>query len=172
MKKAGNITEQEKMQIYQEMGVLEYKYMDKLSPQDKLKYMHQFFIMPTYVPESIAEKNGLDTVLTKLEGDEFDAAANLYQQTIAKQPNKEARKAAYEPNDDSYWFDFIFDQDIYKSNLFIPVQDVQLGTLYVGESSAPTVPAEIRDRENVLAQQLPHISNQKTINTGNTLKLK
>ena len=172
VKKAGNITEQEKMQIYQEMGVLEYKYMDKLSPQDKLKYMHQFFIMPTYVPESIAEKNGLDTVLTKLEDDEFDAAANLYKQTIAKQPNKEARKAAYEPNDDSYWFDFIFDQDIYKSNLFIPVQDVQLGTLYVGESSAPTVPAEIRDRENVLAQQLPHISNQKTINTGNTLKLK
>lgn len=138
--KGSNITEAEKDEIDRRYKVSHLRLKRELPTQEQLEYLGQFMIIPSYIPQDVAEKYGLNKIMPRLNEDQETEAQELYAHVRAKGANKDVRSSSYEP-----YSGFWRDHDIYKSSVFIPLQDNVIMRSVVGGNS-PTMSVSRLDR--------------------------
>lgn len=158
-----NITEMQKNEIYKKHNV-EHLVIKGNPTQQQLSYMSQFLIIPSYIPEEVAEKVGLDNLIEKLPKEQEEEAQELYSQIRSRGINKDIRSSSFEPGQHWWWWD----DDIYKSSVFLPMSDNIMMRSLVG-GNAPLVDKDRLFYENMQRNQKQLNTQSGGINLQNTL---
>lgn len=150
------VTEDQKLNIYRAHNVDHLILRGGEPAQSQLSYMHQFMVIPSLIPEEVAEETQLNSITKRLNNDLEDKARDMYARVRSNLENKMLRANGYVPPE--YWL--ISDDDIYKSSIFLPVQDELMSILFTGKTAPQTAKSNL-DYENVIRN-----TNQITQQTG------
>lgn len=150
------VTEDQKLNIYRAHNVDHLILRNEEPAQSQLSYMHQFMVIPSLIPEEVAEETQLNKVTKRLSNDLEDKARNMYSRVRSNLENKLLRANGYVSPE--YWF--LPDDDIYKSSIFLPVQDELMSILFTGKTAPQTAKSNL-GYENVIRN-----TNQITQRTG------
>lgn len=150
------VTEDQKLNIYRAHNVDYLILRNGESAQSQLSYMHQFMVIPSLIPEEVAKKTQLNKVTKRLSNDLEDKARDMYSRVRSNLENKLLRANGYVPPE--YWL--LSDDDIYKSSIFLPVQDELMSILFTGKTAPQTAKSNL-GYENVIRS-----TNQITQQTG------
>lgn len=150
------VTEDQKLNIYRAHNVDHLILRNGEPAQSQLSYMHQFMVIPSLIPEEVAEETQLNKVTKRLSNDLEDKARDMYSRVRSNLENKLLRANGYVPPE--YWL--LSDDDIYKSSIFLPVQDELMSILFTGKT-APQIAKSNLGYENVIRN-----TNQITQRTG------
>lgn len=150
------VTEDQKLNIYRAHNVDHLILRNGESAQSQLSYMHQFMVIPSLIPEEVAEETQLNKVTKRLSNDLEDKARDMYSRVRSNLENKLLRANGYVPPE--YWL--LSDDDIYKSSIFLPVQDELMSILFTGKTAPQTAKSNL-GYENVIRN-----TNQITQRTG------
>lgn len=150
------VTEDQKLNIYRAHNVDHLILRNGEPAQSQLSYMHQFMVIPSLIPEEVAEETQLNKVTKRLSNDLEDKARDMYSRVRSNLENKLLRANGYVPPE--YWL--ISDDDIYKSSIFLPVQDELMSILFTGKTAPQTAKSNL-GYENVIRN-----TNQITQQTG------
>jgi hypothetical protein len=150
------VTEDQKLNIYRAHNVDHLILRNEEPAQSQLSYMHQFMVIPSLIPEEVAEETQLNKVTKRLSNDLEDKARDMYSRVRSNLENKLLRANGYVPPE--YWL--LSDDDIYKSSIFLPVQDELMSILFTGKTAPQTAKSNL-GYENVIRN-----TNQITQQTG------
>lgn len=150
------VTEDQKLNIYRAHNVDHLILRNEEPAQSQLSYMHQFMVIPSLIPEEVAEETQLNKVTKRLSNDLEDKARDMYSRVRSNLENKLLRANGYVPPE--YWL--LSDDDIYKSSIFLPVQDELMSILFTGKTAPQTAKSNL-GYENVIRN-----TNQITQRTG------
>lgn len=150
------VTEDQKLNIYRAHNVDHLILRSGEPAQSQLSYMHQFMVIPSLIPEEVAEETQLNKVTKRLSNDLEDKARDMYSRVRSNLKNKLLRANGYVPPE--YWL--LSDDDIYKSSIFLPVQDELMSILFTGKTAPQTAKSNL-GYENVIRN-----TNQITQRTG------
>ena len=150
------VTEDQKLNIYRAHNVDHLILRNGEPAQSQLSYMHQFMVIPSLIPEEVAEETQLNKVTKRLSSDLEDKARDMYSRVRSNLENKLLRANGYVPPE--YWL--LSDDDIYKSSIFLPVQDELMSILFTGKTAPQTAKSNL-GYENVIRN-----TNQITQRTG------
>ena len=150
------VTEDQKLNIYRAHNVDHLILRNGEPAQSQLSYMHQFMVIPSLIPEEVAEETQLNKVTKRLSNDLEDKARDMYSRVRSNLENKLLRANGYAPPE--YWL--LSDDDIYKSSIFLPVQDELMSILFTGKTAPQTAKSNL-GYENVIRN-----TNQITQQTG------
>ena len=150
------VTEDQKLNIYRAHNVDHLILRNGEPAQSQLSYMHQFMVIPSLIPEEVAEETQLNKVTKRLSNDLEDKARDMYSRVRSNLENKLLRANGYVPP--KYWL--LSDDDIYKSSIFLPVQDELMSILFTGKTAPQTAKSNL-GYENVIRN-----TNQITQQTG------
>lgn len=150
------VTEDQKLNIYRAHNVDHLILRNGEPAQSQLSYMHQFMVIPSLIPEEVAEETQLNKVTKRLSNDLEDKARDMYSRVRSNLENKLLRANGYVPPE--YWL--LSDDDIYKSSIFLPVQDELMSILFTGKTAPQTAKSNL-GYENVIRS-----TNQITQQTG------
>lgn len=150
------VTEDQKLNIYRAHNVDHLILRNREPAQSQLSYMHQFMVIPSLIPEEVAEETQLNKVTKRLSNDLEDKARDMYSRVRSNLENKLLRANGYVPPE--YWL--LSDDDIYKSSIFLPVQDELMSILFTGKTAPQTAKSNL-GYENVIRN-----TNQITQRTG------
>ena len=150
------VTEDQKLNIYRAHNVDHLILRNGEPAQSQLSYMHQFMVIPSLIPEEVAEETQLNKVTKRLSNDLEDKARDMYSRVRSNLENKLLRANGYVPPE--YWL--LPDDDIYKSSIFLPVQDELMSILFTGKTAPQTAKSNL-GYENVIRN-----TNQITQRTG------
>lgn len=150
------VTEDQKLNIYRAHNVDHLILRSGEPAQSQLSYMHQFMVIPSLIPEEVAEETQLNKVTKRLSNDLEDKARDMYSRVRSNLENKLLRANGYVPPE--YWL--LPDDDIYKSSIFLPVQDELMSILFTGKTAPQTAKSNL-GYENVIRN-----TNQITQRTG------
>lgn len=150
------VTEDQKLNIYRAHNVDHLILRNGEPAQSQLSYMHQFMVIPSLIPEEVAEETQLNKVTKRLSNDLEDKARDMYSRVRSNLENKLLRANGYIPPE--YWL--LSDDDIYKSSIFLPVQDELMSILFTGKTAPQTAKSNL-GYENVIRN-----TNQITQRTG------
>lgn len=150
------VTEDQKLNIYRAHNVDHLILRNGEPAQSQLSYMHQFMVIPSLIPEEVAEETQLNKVTKRLSNDLEDKARDMYSRVRSNLENKLLRANGYVPPE--YWI--LSDDDIYKSSIFLPVQDELMSILFTGKTAPQTAKSNL-GYENVIRN-----TNQITQRTG------
>lgn len=150
------VTEDQKLNIYRAHNVDHLILRNGEPAQSQLSYMHQFMVIPSLIPEEVAEETQLNKVTKRLSNDLKDKARDMYSRVRSNLKNKLLRANGYVPPE--YWL--LSDDDIYKSSIFLPVQDELMSILFTGKTAPQTAKSNL-GYENVIRN-----TNQITQRTG------
>lgn len=150
------VTEDQKLNIYRAHNVDHLILRSGEPAQSQLSYMHQFMVIPSLIPEEVAEETQLNKVTKRLSNDLEDKARDMYSRVRSNLENKLLRANGYVPPE--YWL--LSDDDIYKSSIFLPVQDELMSILFTGKTAPQTAKSNL-GYENVIRN-----TNQITQRTG------
>lgn len=150
------VTEDQKLNIYRAHNVDHLILRNGEPAQSQLSYMHQFMVIPSLIPEEVAEETRLNKVTKRLSNDLEDKARDMYSRVRSNLENKLLRANGYVPPE--YWL--LSDDDIYKSSIFLPVQDELMSILFTGKTAPQTAKSNL-GYENVIRN-----TNQITQRTG------
>lgn len=150
------VTEDQKLNIYRAHNVDHLILRGGEPAQSQLSYMHQFMVIPSLIPEEVAEETQLNKVTKRLSNDLEDKARDMYSRVRSNLENKLLRANGYVPPE--YWL--LSDDDIYKSSIFLPVQDELMSILFTGKTAPQTAKSNL-GYENVIRN-----TNQITQQTG------
>lgn len=150
------VTEDQKLNIYRAHNVDHLILRNGEPAQSQLSYMHQFMVIPSLIPEEVAKETQLNKVTKRLSNDLEDKARDMYSRVRSNLENKLLRANGYVPPE--YWL--LFDDDIYKSSIFLPVQDELMSILFTGKTAPQTAKSNL-GYENVIRN-----TNQITQRTG------
>lgn len=150
------VTEDQKLNIYRAHNVDHLILRNGEPAQSQLSYMHQFMVIPSLIPEEVAEETQLNKVTKRLSNDLEDKARDMYSRVRSNLKNKLLRANGYVPPE--YWL--LSDDDIYKSSIFLPVQDELMSILFTGKTAPQTAKSNL-GYENVIRN-----TNQITQRTG------
>lgn len=150
------VTEDQKLNIYRAYNVDHLILRNGEPAQSQLSYMHQFMVIPSLIPEEVAEETQLNKVTKRLSNDLEDKARDMYSRVRSNLENKLLRANGYVPPE--YWL--LSDDDIYKSSIFLPVQDELMSILFTGKTAPQTAKSNL-GYENVIRN-----TNQITQRTG------
>ena len=150
------VTEDQKLNIYRAHNVDHLILRNGEPAQSQLSYMHQFMVIPSLIPEEVAEETQLNKVTKRLSNDLEDKARDMYSRVRSNLENKLLRANGYVPPE--YWL--LSDDDIYKSSIFLPVQDELMSILFTGKTAPQTAKSNL-GYENVIRN-----TNQITQRTG------
>lgn len=150
------VTEDQKLNIYRAHNVDHLILRNGEPAQSQLSYMHQFMVIPSLIPEEVAEETQLNKVTKRLSNDLEDKARDMYSRVRSNLENKLLRANGYVPP--KYWL--LSDDDIYKSSIFLPVQDELMSILFTGKTAPQTAKSNL-GYENVIRN-----TNQITQRTG------
>lgn len=150
------VTEDQKLNIYRAHNVNHLILRNGEPAQSQLSYMHQFMVIPSLIPEEVAEETQLNKVTKRLSNDLEDKARDMYSRVRSNLENKLLRANGYVPPE--YWL--LSDDDIYKSSIFLPVQDELMSILFTGKTAPQTAKSNL-GYENVIRN-----TNQITQRTG------
>lgn len=140
-----DVTEDQKLEIYRKYNIEKFLLLNNEPSSSQLEFMHQFMIIPTLIPESVADENNLDTITTRLNRKEEDKAYDTYDRIRSRLDNQFMRANGYAPKDRALWAD----DDIYKSSVFIPVQDELTSILFAGKT-APLTSKDNMNYDNII----------------------
>ena len=113
-------------------------------------------VIPSLIPEEVAEETQLNKVTKRLSNDLEDKARDMYSRVRSNLENKLLRANGCVPPE--YWL--LSDDDIYKSSIFLPVQDELMSILFTGKTAPQTAKSNL-GYENVIRN-----TNQITQRTG------
>lgn len=150
------VTEDQKLNIYRAHNVDHLILRNGEPAQSQLFYMHQFMVIPSLIPEEVAKETQLNKVTKRLSNDLEDKARDMYSRVRSNLENKLLRANGYVPPE--YWL--LSDDDIYKSSIFLPVQDELMSILFTGKTAPQTAKSNL-GYENVIRS-----TNQITQQTG------
>ena len=150
------VTEDQKLNIYRAHNVDHLILRNGEPAQSQLSYMHQFMVIPSLIPEEVAEETQLNKVTKRLSNDLEDKARDMYSRVRSNLENKLSRANGYVPPE--YWL--LSDDDIYKSSIFLPVQDELMSILFTRKTAPQTAKSNL-GYENVIRN-----TNQITQQTG------
>lgn len=150
------VTEDQKLNIYRAHNVDHLILRNGEPAQSQLSYMHQFMVIPSLIPEEVAKETQLNKVTKRLSNDLEDKARDMYSRVRSNLENKLLRANGYVPPE--YWL--LSDDDIYKSSIFLPVQDELMSILFTGKTAPQTAKSNL-GYENVIRS-----TNQITQQTG------
>jgi hypothetical protein len=150
------VTEDQKLNIYRAHNVDHLILRNGEPAQSQLSYMHQFMVIPSLIPEEVAEETQLNKVTKRLSNDLEDKARDMYSRVRSNLENKLLRANGYVPPE--YWL--LSNDDIYKSSIFLPVQDELMSILFTGKTAPQTAKSNL-GYENVIRN-----TNQITQRTG------
>lgn len=150
------VTEDQKLNIYRAHNVDHLILRNGEPAQSQLSYMHQFMVIPSLIPEEVAEETQLNKVTKRLSNNLEDKARDMYSRVRSNLENKLLRANGYVPPE--YWL--LSDDDIYKSSIFLPVQDELMSILFTGKTAPQTAKSNL-GYENVIRN-----TNQITQRTG------
>ena len=150
------VTEDQKLNIYRAHNVDHLILRNGEPAQSQLSYMHQFMVIPSLIPEEVAEETQLNKVTKRLSNDLEDKARDMYSRVRSNLENKLLRANGCVPPE--YWL--LSDDDIYKSSIFLPVQDELMSILFTGKTAPQTAKSNL-GYENVIRN-----TNQITQRTG------
>lgn len=150
------VTEDQKLNIYRAHNVDHLILRNGEPAQSQLSYMHQFMVIPSLIPEEVAKETQLNKVTKRLSNDLEDKARDMYSRVRSNLENKLLRANGYVPQE--YWL--LSDDDIYKSSIFLPVQDELMSILFTGKTAPQTAKSNL-GYENVIRN-----TNQITQRTG------
>lgn len=150
------VTEDQKLNIYRAHNIDHLILRNGEPAQSQLSYMHQFMVIPSLIPEEVAEETQLNKVTKRLSNDLEDKARDMYSRVRSNLENKLLRANGYVPPE--YWL--LSDDDIYKSSIFLPVQDELMSILFTGKTAPQTAKSNL-GYENVIRN-----TNQITQQTG------
>lgn len=150
------VTEDQKLNIYRAHNVDHLVLRNGEPAQSQLSYMHQFMVIPSLIPEEVAKETQLNKVTKRLSNDLEDKARDMYSRVRSNLENKLLRANGYVPPE--YWL--LSDDDIYKSSIFLPVQDELMSILFTGKTAPQTAKSNL-GYENVIRS-----TNQITQQTG------
>ena len=150
------VTEDQKLNIYRAHNVDHLILRNGEPAQSQLSYMHQFMVIPSLIPEEVAKETQLNKVTKRLSNDLEDKARDMYSRVRSNLENKLLRANGYVPPE--YWL--LSDDDIYKSSIFLPVQDELMSILFTGKTAPQTAKSNL-GYENVIRN-----TNQITQQTG------
>lgn len=150
------VTEDQKLNIYRAHNVDHLILRNGEPAQSQLSYMHQFMVIPSLIPEEVAKETQLNKVTKRLSNDLEDKARDMYSRVRSNLENKLLRANGYVPP--KYWL--LSDDDIYKSSIFLPVQDELMSILFTGKTAPQTAKSNL-GYENVIRN-----TNQITQRTG------
>jgi hypothetical protein len=150
------VTEDQKLNIYRAHNVDHLILRSGEPAQSQLSYMHQFMVIPSLIPEEVAKETQLNKVTKRLSNDLEDKARDMYSRVRSNLENKLLRANGYVPPE--YWL--LSDDDIYKSSIFLPVQDELMSILFTGKTAPQTAKSNL-GYENVIRN-----TNQITQRTG------
>ena len=150
------VTEDQKLNIYRAHNVDHLILRGGEPAQSQLSYMHQFMVIPSLIPEEVAKETQLNSITKRLNNDLEDKARDMYARVRSNLENKMLRANGYVPPE--YWL--ISNDDIYKSSIFLPVQDELMSILFTGKTAPQTAKSNL-GYENVIRN-----TNQITQRTG------
>lgn len=150
------VTEDQKLNIYRAHNVDHLILRSGEPAQSQLSYMHQFMVIPSLIPEEVAKETQLNKVTKRLSNNLEDKARDMYSRVRSNLENKLLRANGYVPPE--YWL--LSDDDIYKSSIFLPVQDELMSILFTGKTAPQTAKSNL-GYENVIRN-----TNQITQRTG------
>ena len=150
------VTEDQKLNIYRAHNVDHLILRGGEPAQSQLSYMHQFMVIPSLIPEEVAKETQLNSITKRLNNDLEDKARDMYARVRSNLENKMLRANGYIPPE--HWYRP--DDDIYKSSIFLPVQDELMSILFTGKTAPQTAKSNL-DYENVIRN-----TNQITQQTG------
>lgn len=150
------VTEDQKLNIYRAHNVDHLILRSGEPAQSQLSYMHQFMVIPSLIPEEVAEETQLNTITKRLDNNSEDKARDMYSRVRSNLENKLLRANGYVPPE--HWYRP--DDDIYKSSIFLPVQDELMSVLFTGKTAPQTAKSNL-GYENVIRN-----TNQITQRTG------
>lgn len=150
------VTEDQKLNIYRAHNVDHLILRGGEPAQSQLSYMHQFMVIPSLIPEEVAKETQLNSITKRLNNDLEDKARDMYARVRSNLENKMLRANGYIPPE--HWYRP--DDDIYKSSIFLPVQDELMSILFTGKTAPQTAKSNL-DYENVIRN-----TNQITQRTG------
>lgn len=150
------VTEDQKLNIYRAHNVDHLILRGEEPAQSQLSYMHQFMVIPSLIPEEVAKETQLNSITKRLNNDLEDKARDMYARVRSNLENKMLRANGYVPPE--YWL--IPNDDIYKSSIFLPVQDELMSILFTGKTAPQTAKSNL-GYENVIRN-----TNQITQRTG------
>lgn len=133
------VTEDQKLNIYRAHNVDHLILRNGEPAQSQLSYMHQFMVIPSLIPEEVAEETQLNKVTKRLSNDLEDKARDMYSRVRSNLENKLLRANGYVPPE--YWL--LSDDDIYKSSIFLPVQDELMSILFTGKTAPQTAKSNL-----------------------------
>ena len=113
-------------------------------------------VIPSLIPEEVAKETQLNSITKRLNNDLEDKARDMYARVRSNLENKMLRANGYIPPE--HWYRP--DDDIYKSSIFLPVQDELMSILFTGKTAPQTAKSNL-DYENVIRN-----TNQITQQTG------
>lgn len=149
-------TEDQKLLIYRKNNVDHLMIRNGQPNQNQLSYMHQFMVIPSLIPEEVAKETRLNDITNRLNNTQEDKARDMYSRVRSRLENQFLRANGYVPP--THWY--MPNDDIYKSSLFLPVQDELMSTLFTGKTAPQTAKSNL-DYENVVRN-----TNQITQRTG------
>jgi hypothetical protein len=150
------VTEDQKLNVYRAHNVDHLILRNGEPAQSQLSYMHQFMVIPSLIPEEVAEETQLNTITKRLDNNSEDKARDMYSRVRSNLENKLLRANGYVPPE--HWYRP--DDDIYKSSIFLPVQDELMSVLFTGKTAPQTAKSNL-GYENVIRN-----TNQITQRTG------
>lgn len=150
------VTEDQKLNIYRAHNVDHLILRSGEPAQSQLSYMHQFMVIPSLIPEEVAKETQLNSITKRLSNDLEDKARDMYARVRSNLENKMLRANGYIPPE--HWYRP--DDDIYKSSIFLPVQDELMSILFTGKTAPQTAKSNL-GYENVIRN-----TNQITQQTG------
>lgn len=150
------VTEDQKLNIYRAHNVDHLILRGGEPAQSQLSYMHQFMVIPSLIPEEVAKETQLNSITKRLNNDLEDKARDMYARVRSNLENKMLRANGYIPPE--HWYRP--DDDIYKSSIFLPVQDELMSILFTGKTAPQTAKSNL-GYENVIRN-----TNQITQQTG------
>lgn len=150
------VTEDQKLNIYRAYNVDHLIFKGEEPIQNQLSYLHQFMVIPSLIPEEVAEETQLNTITKRLDNNSEDKARDMYSRVRSNLENKLLRANGYVPPE--HWY--MPDDDIYKSSIFLPIQDELMSVLFTGKTAPQTAKSNL-GYENVIRN-----TNQITQRTG------
>ena len=120
-----NPTQEAIDEVYAQHEVPEYLYKGTQPSIELIQagLVAQFMVIPAYVPGDVAKKTTIkEKGVQPLDSDQRSDALDAYSRVRAQASNKEQRNQNYKPSE-TFFFDSIFGEDIYKTSVFIPLTD-------------------------------------------------
>ena len=137
--KGNSITQMEKDEIDKRYGVSHLR-IEGQPNASQMQHFAQFMIIPSYIPQKVADKYNLSRYIQEVDKDTRKELYELYEHIRSGGENKDVRSSSYVPDDGLFNTD-----EIYKTSVFIPLQDNIVFRSVVGGNS-PTMSSSRLDR--------------------------